>query len=314
MFKKFLSKIGIGAATVNLVLDQTTARIGEEVTGTIHIEGGNVDQQVDAIFVNLDIEAKKGDQLLHRKVDSVRVATNLQIKTGEKTQLPFRYVIPELPTTTKRVSYTFHTSLDIPGAIDKHDFDKFVIQPRASVAMVKDALQALGFQESYDSGEFDGYYQEFEYRATGGAFKGRIDELELIFLPVEEGVQLHVELDKRGRGLGGFLAEAMDLDEQYAAVLLPNEVLTSREATMNALVQFLEAELNNPHPNRYPTLPRHGIKGRKGHHNVLGTTAGAFAGYAIADMLFDDDTAEASGDDGGFDFGDDSGDFGGDDL
>jgi sporulation-control protein len=317
MLKKFLSKIGIGAATVDLVLDQQTARVGEEATGTIIINGGNVDQQIDAIFVNLDIEAKRGDHTARRKVDSVRVATNLQIKAGENMQMPFHYVIPELPQSTKYVSYTFHTSLDIPGAIDKHDFDRFIIQPRASVGLVKEALQAMGFQESYDSGEFDGYFQEFEYKVHSGPFRGRIDELELIFLPVAEGVEMHVELDKRGRGLGGFLAEALDRDEQYAVALIPNEALTSRDAVIEALTRFLEAELNNPHPNRYPTLPRHQHKGHHGHHghrkhgggSIAGAVVGGFAGYALGEALFGNDEGDAA--DGGDLFGgDDGGDFG----
>lgn len=341
MFKKFLSKIGIGAATVNLVLDQQTARVGEEVTGTLQIQGGKVPQHIKAVYVNLYIKAQMGDKTAHRKIASIKAGANIRLISGQNLRMPFRYTLPELPQSSKYVSYSFQSSLDIPGALDPLDFDAFNVQPRAEVEMVQQALQSLGFQEKYESGEFNGYYQEFEYKATSSPFKGRIDELEIVMLPGNAGVELHIELDKRGRGLSGFLAEALDMDEQYAVIVIPIEQLTTREAAQKALGEFLEGELNNPHPSRTKTLPRISPTGQliPPHGQTYGLNekwtaglAGGFVGYMIGTPIFTDDHAQHaeidtyqgdtvrgqsgyddySGGDTGSDYG--GGDFGGGDF
>lgn len=329
MFKKFLSKIGIGAATVDLILDNNSSRVGEEVTGKIQIQGGNVDQQIGSIYVNLEIRVHSEEKIVQRRVESVLIAKNVTIGAGQHTQFPFRYTLPELPQSSKMVFYNFHTTLNIPGAINKHDSDTFYVLPRPSVALVQEALKSLGFQESHDSGEFNGFYQEFEYKVATGPFLGRIDELEVVLFPVQDGVHLHIELDKRGRGLGGFLAEAFDMDEQYAEIVFRHDTLTSRESVQKALTAFLEAELNNPQPNRIPTLPRLGrkAKGAHGQHQhgkfldktnpayAAGLVSG-FAGYALSIPL-DASTGTSAGQSGnssggGYsDFGGGGGDFGG---
>jgi len=345
MFKKFLSKIGIGAATVNLVLDQQTARVGDEVTGTLQIQGGKVPQHIKAVFVNLYIQAQMGEKSVYRKIATVKVGSNIKLISGQNLRMPFRYTLPELPQSSKQVSYSFHSSLDIPGAIDPRDFDAFNVQPRASVAMVQQAVQALGFRETYGSGEFNGYYQTFEYKASSGPFQGRIDELELVILPGPAGVELHIELDKPSQGLGGLLTEALDLDEQYAVTELASEKLATVEDAQKALAEFLEAELNNPNPSRTKTLPRISSTGRlvspTGQTYALDDKwtaglAGGFVGFVIGAPLFDDqdpqhaetdtymgDTVRSQGsystddysggdsDYGGSDFG--GGDFGGGD-
>ncbi|MEK3646088.1 sporulation protein [Aeribacillus sp. FSL M8-0235] len=39
LLRKYMSKIGIGSATVDLVLDKETYSPGEKVTGTLYIKG-----------------------------------------------------------------------------------------------------------------------------------------------------------------------------------------------------------------------------------------------------------------------------------
>ncbi|WP_157722063.1 sporulation protein [Tumebacillus avium] len=306
MFKKFLSKIGIGAATVNLVLDDARGRIGEEVIGKILVEGGNVEQQIDAINVDFNMEMKLDDRTARSRIQSLTVARNLQVKPGDKLEFPFRHLLPELPQTSRYVRYTYHTRLDIPEALDKHDFDEFGVLPNLSIATVQSALHKLGFTEKFESGVFNGYYQEFEYRPMEGPFAGRISELEVVYITEANGVRMHVEIDKKGKGLLGALADSLDLDEIHFNMLLTKDLLANPDATLNTLHQTLEAELNNPSPNRYPSLPKVRGKHKHHHHHDAAVLSAGIAGYAIDDLVFDGDDSSDSGDY-------DSGDFGSDD-
>ena len=47
-----------------------------------------------------------------------------------------------------------------------------------------------------------------------GPYQRKLDELEVMFLnQTEDRVELLLEVDRRARGLGGFLAEALEMDE-----------------------------------------------------------------------------------------------------
>ncbi|MEW6573056.1 MAG: sporulation protein, partial [Bacillota bacterium] len=60
MLKKFLSSIGIGSARVDLILPQDTYRAGDKITGTVRIESGKVDQEVNKVYLQLLVHAHYG--------------------------------------------------------------------------------------------------------------------------------------------------------------------------------------------------------------------------------------------------------------
>lgn len=64
IFSKALASLGVGAATVDTVLDHDTYTAGDLVQGDIHITGGNVEQHIDAIYLSLHINFtnKSGDK------------------------------------------------------------------------------------------------------------------------------------------------------------------------------------------------------------------------------------------------------------
>jgi sporulation-control protein len=244
MFKKILHKLGIGSAEVNLVLHNEHVRVGDEVTGVLIVKGGNADTQVDAIRVELEQRAlvEKDDHTheLHNVVHAVTVATGLIVKPGEERTFPFRFEVPGVPQSSRFVRYGFNTRLDIPGAVDKHDFDEVIIYPSVPLAVLQEAIQSLGFAETYESGMYDGRVQEFEYKPHGGPFYGRLSEFEAIFWHEETGIRLYAELDRKARGiLGVFGAEF----EQRASTLIPYEDLESVDTAAEAIARFLHSQL-----------------------------------------------------------------------
>jgi len=53
-FNKAFASIGIGSATVDTILEKSTYQAGEVMRGEIVVQGGNVEQQVDTIFLTVN--------------------------------------------------------------------------------------------------------------------------------------------------------------------------------------------------------------------------------------------------------------------
>lgn len=52
-----------------------------------------------------------------------------------------------------------------------------------------------------------------------GPYAGKLDELEVMFNEQsKDKVEILLEVDRRARGLGGFLAEALDMDESIVTL------------------------------------------------------------------------------------------------
>ncbi|KEO80963.1 sporulation protein [Tumebacillus flagellatus] len=238
MFKKLLNKIGIGSASVNLVLESDHVRVGEELLGTIMIKGGNSETKVDAVNVNVVMNTRHGDDETTHEIAKLQIVQGLVVREGDDLRYPFRYTLPVVPQSSPYVKFSLHTELDIPGAVDKHDFDDFIVLPAAPVGVIQEALHHLGFAPKEDSGEMEGRYQKFEYKPVAGAFQGRLSELEAIFLLEETGVRMYVELDHK---TGGFGKEI----ETTPTVFIGYDHLSSVESACAVLVDFLEHEIHN---------------------------------------------------------------------
>ncbi|MNR46493.1 Sporulation-control protein spo0M [compost metagenome] len=61
------------------------------------------------------------------------------------------------------------------------------------------------------------FVQEFEFVPTS-QFRGQLDELEILFFPDEDGVDLLLQIDRKARGLAGLFAEATGTDESFVRV------------------------------------------------------------------------------------------------
>lgn len=238
MFKKLLNKMGIGLASVNLVLESDRVRVGDEILGTIMIKGGSAETKIDAVNVIVNMKTRHGDDETIHELAKLQTVQHLVVHEGDDLQFPFRYPLPLVPQSSPYVKYSLHTELDIPGALDKHDFDDLIVFPAEPIGILQEALHHLGFAPKEDSGEMEGHYQKFEYKPIHGAFFGRLSELEVIFLLEESGVRLHVELDHKT----GFFGREI---ETTPTVLIGYEHLESIESAAEILLDFLEHESMN---------------------------------------------------------------------
>lgn len=227
MFNKILASIGIGAAKVDTRIDNPRVRAGDSIKGEVHIKGGSIEQIIENIYMYLYTEYIKevNDNKIKQKeiLMTYNLGDKLVIKPGEQQVLPFQFTIPDnTPVSINRQKTYLSTGLDIEMAIDPTDLDPLHILPHPTMQAVFDVLDRMGFKHSYDSGRCEyrrgfgrlPFVQEFELKPTA-KYRTQLDELELIFTFQSDGVQVFMEVDKRARGLGGLLLEAMDLDEHY---------------------------------------------------------------------------------------------------
>lgn len=248
MFRKILASIGIGAARVDLALPKARFSAGETISGQMRIEGGMIDQKVDNVYLRLLLTSsfKKGDhmQSVTREFASASVAEGFEAKAGGRMQsIPVNFKIPEaIPVSAYATKYFLVTGLDIASAVDPKDTDMIEVLPGTRQAVVMHAIEKqLGFRRKPRTGEYNGRFQEFEYR-PGNFMLGKLDELEVVYQVERDGIRLFMQIDKKARGLFGMIAEEWDLDERHVSLFVPNAQITIPAATAEFIAEFIDRE------------------------------------------------------------------------
>ncbi|MEC0305416.1 sporulation protein [Paenibacillus lautus] len=235
-FNKMLASVGIGAAQIDTHLEKSSYYPGEEVRGVIHIKGGNVEQTVDRIYLKLMTEyTRESDDKKYIEsytLAKINVSSRLTLKPGDQQEIPFSFPLPlETPLTISRQPVWIHTGLDIDNAIDPKDRDFIDVEPNAGASVVFGAVEGLGFSFKMATCEYHPrlgqgvpFVQEIEFY-PGSSYAGHIKELELILYPEQDGISVLVEVDRRGRGVSGWLQRSLDMDEQHSWVTLDQQDL-----------------------------------------------------------------------------------------
>ena len=232
VFKSFMRAFGVGGPTIDAVLDTDKVVPGGIVTGTLHVRGG--EQGRTATRAILDVVArvkrKSGDD--EYESDEVIAGHEISgpIPLGGETSAPFRIELPPFTPVTSLGGRNFvwvRSSLDIPMQLDPADTDKLDVYPTQAQINVLEAMNLLGFHlykvdiEPRSSWFGRSWVQEFEFRPGGGHHRGRFDEVEIVFEQIHGNhVELLMQIDRRARGLGGFLAEMTGMDESWVRISL----------------------------------------------------------------------------------------------
>ncbi|MEJ6474050.1 sporulation protein [Pseudoalteromonas piscicida] len=255
-FKKALGAVGIGAAKVDTILDHHQAFPGEEISGTVIIKGGKVAQEINKIDLKVmcnytvEKEDSEGETITVTKnhtLAAFHINEQFTIEPGDEKQIPFALELAEeTPLTVGQSKTWIATNLDIDMALDKSDRDYLHVVPNALQQAVIDAIEALGFKlyesdcEGIDEVSFSRlpFVQELEFKTIAGDFHGRFDEVEVVFFNRGEQLEVIFEIDRKARGFKGFFAEALDLDESKARLVIDEEDI---EELADAIYDILEA-------------------------------------------------------------------------
>lgn len=250
-FNKVFASIGIGSATVDTKLEKDTVIPGEEINGVVEVKGGNVEQNIDVILLSLhttyikEVDDKKFPKTA--VLDQIRVNEPFTIQPKETKQIPFSYRLPlDTPVSLGRTKIWVSTGLDIKNAIDPTDKDFLKVLPSRLTEAVINAVTDLGFrlreveceEAPYRLRRRLPFVQEFEFVPVSGAFRGKLDELEIVFFPVSNTeTEIYMQVDRRARGLGGFLSEALKSDESHVHFTVHSSDLSSIREKLASIIQ-----------------------------------------------------------------------------
>ena len=185
-----------------------------------------MEQNIEDIYLSLSTtyEWKKDDKkvTLQTEIGRYRLTQSCVVQPNEVKEIPFSFELPlDTPITIGKTKVWVQTGLDIKNALDPVDRDYITIAPTPLVEAFLQSLNTLGFRlRNADCEQAKGVFrnrlpfiQEFEFVPTGGALRKKIDELEVVFLPKSNGLEVLMEVDRKARGLSGFFAEALEMDE-----------------------------------------------------------------------------------------------------
>ncbi|MEA5388808.1 sporulation protein [Haloarculaceae archaeon H-GB11] len=191
--KKVLASIGIGNASVDTVLDEETVRPGQEVKAEVHVDGGNAEQDVDRIELEVETRYLTEDEgYRDATVDRLHLTDGFTIEPDSQQTFETTLSIPyATPLTMGDARVWVDTDLEIPIAVDPEEEDPLDVKPTARMQAVFDAADDLGLSfrtadvEADPYGRYVGrrFVQEFEFRPSGGEYRGDLDELEFVFDP-----------------------------------------------------------------------------------------------------------------------------------
>ncbi|QBI54751.1 sporulation protein [Streptomonospora litoralis] len=223
--KRVLAAFGIGGPSIDTVVPEPHTRPGQELHGYIDLAGGEVDADIDEIAVSLAarVEVESGDYegQVTREFHRMAVTGPFRLHAGEQRRVPFTYrVTYQSPLTDAGgrplpgAVVGLDTDVVIGGAPDKGDLDLIRIYPLPAQDRILEAAHRLGFalvKTDIEQGRLVGtrqefpLYQELEFRAAP-QYAGRMNEMELSFVADPQGVEVVIEVDKRG----GLFTESQD--------------------------------------------------------------------------------------------------------
>ncbi|TKC19577.1 sporulation protein [Robertmurraya kyonggiensis] len=226
-FNKVFASVGIGAAKVDTKLERETVAPGEEIRGVVEIQGGNIEQTIDSIYLTIHTTyIKERDDKKYTnvgQVDKFKLTEPFTIHANERKEIPIAFRIPsDTPLTIGRTKVWVTTGLDIKNAVDPSDKDFIKVVPNRLMEAVLNGVSDLGFRLREADCEEAPYrlrrrlpfVQEFEFVPVSGLYRGRLDELELVFFPTSsDDMEILLQVDRRARGLASLFAEALEMDE-----------------------------------------------------------------------------------------------------
>lgn len=253
--KRTLASVGIGAARIDTILDSESTHPGDELSGTIHVEGGDTAQEIEHIELSLVTrylhEVGDSEVYVNYPLSQTRVRDRFDAQPGESLDLPFSLQVPwETPMTLGRTRVWVNTALSVSLAVDPNDRDALRVEPSPGMLAILEGLGQLGFtlykadcEQNRRMGRSVPFVQELEFR-PGGRYSGRLKELEVILAPEPGGVRVWMEADLRARGLAGALLGELDLNERFMQVHLNDSQLArGAEGVAPELAQAIDTRL-----------------------------------------------------------------------
>lgn len=249
--KVIASALGVGAAKVDTIVHTKNLMPGKTIEGVCRIVGGKIEQYINEIEISVytDYQREKDDTTVteSQRIQKHVIKVESNIEPGESYEVPFKFVLYKRVPVTKHKSRAWLTTwLDIEGGVDKSDRDYLEVDYNEYMRNTITAINELGFilreiENEYCGAKLNGlkFLQEFEFVPTSGAYRGRLDELELVFIPTNTHVDLLLQVDRKVRGLMSYISESMGMDETNVRIRLENSIKYSKDEIKDSIDNLL---------------------------------------------------------------------------
>lgn len=245
--KKALANVlGVGGAKVDTVLSTKNTAPGEIVEGFVNIYGGEVDQQIKNIYIDVKTTYEKESNDKTAQLESIiqnyTIKLDKDITAKEQVKIPFSFKLDlNCPISKHKSRVWLSTRLDLENAVDNFDGDTINVLPNKYMKNVLESVTQLGFRIREVENVYDKlrmgpnkFVQEFEY-IPSGEFRRKLDELEVVFVSISNGYRVYLQIDRKVRGLGSLIAEKMSLDESNVYIDFSYEELSNEEYVLESL-------------------------------------------------------------------------------
>ena len=211
MFDNVLASVRIGAAEVDTLLERDTVRPGETLSTQVVVEGGNVDQDIEAIELELKTRREREEGSDTYEISSQRVTGAFTIHEDEQrvfeADVPIHQETPITSLDARRddSKVWIDTDLEIDRAIDADDTDHLNVAPTDPMATMLEAVSSAGHslhEITVDTDHIATHHEESHLPVDQEiVFKPEGDrdytEVEIHFLPREHETHVLVEFDYR---------------------------------------------------------------------------------------------------------------------
>jgi sporulation-control protein len=216
VFKKMLRNLGVSGATVDTVLEAAQCQPGGILRGQVNLAAGDAPVKIEHVALGLvtrvEVEHSEHESTGQAEFHRVQVCGALTLAAGERQSVAFELPVPWETPVTHVYGQALHgmtmgvrTEVSIARAIDKGDLDAVAVHPLPAQQQILDAMSGLGFRfkgADLEAGRLRGvpqtlpFYQEIEFYPP--SFASGINEAELSFVAGPQGMDVILEVDKRG--------------------------------------------------------------------------------------------------------------------
>jgi sporulation-control protein spo0M len=146
LFSKMKAAAGIGASSVQVVLENKRYHWGETVRGKVDLQGGEVEQNASAVLVNLtetweDVDSDGDRQTRSRSHGEQMLAQQVSIPIGSHQEWPFTLAIP--PGASLTSDWSVVARVKVSGAVDRQGKADFALLAPRAVRALSQALCKL---------------------------------------------------------------------------------------------------------------------------------------------------------------------------
>lgn len=202
-----LSRVGVGAATVDTVLPDEKFTPGATVDATVEMVGGDSTQTIDNIYLKLiAYNRADDDDGTEHVLDTYELFDESVVLAADETrtvQTQLRLPLWTPVSVHDDIAVRVDTGLDIDWAVDPTDDDEITIAPTEIVEALFTAIDELGFTllgsqvmegESWESDR--PFVQKFAFAPEEEPFTTQLDAMGITCIPREDDLRVVVEINQ----------------------------------------------------------------------------------------------------------------------